>query len=305
LKKILKDKIDLSKYIKKCGVEKKRVVFTDIEIEGRVFKFLLSPILTKEVKEICIGVVVLIQDITEEKILDRSKDEFFSIASHELRTPLTAIRGNTSMILEYYTEVLKDPELKSMIDDVHESSIRLINIVNDFLNVSRLEQSRMVFNITNFNLDELIPETIKEYDVTVSRKNIGISYIDPKETLPLVSGDADKVRQVLINLLGNSLKFTTKGKIKIETETGDKFVKIFVSDTGIGIPLKQQSLLFHKFQQAGENLFTRDAAGGSGLGLYISKMMMEGMGGEIKLEKSEVDKGSTFSFTLPIVKKIK
>ena len=163
----------------------------------------------------------------------------------------------------------------------------------------------MVFNITNFNLDELIPETIKEYDVTVSRKNIGISYIDPKETLPLVSGDADKVRQVLINLLGNSLKFTTKGKIKIETETGDKFVKILVSDTGRGIPLKQQSLLFHKFQHAGENLFTRDAAGGSGLGLYISKMIMEGMGGEIKLEKSEVDKGSTFSFTLPIVKKIK
>ncbi|MFA5025369.1 MAG: ATP-binding protein [Candidatus Shapirobacteria bacterium] len=300
LKSLLKDKIDLSKYIKNCGLDKKRLDFTDIEIKGKYYHFLLSPILTKEINESCIGVVVLIQDITEAKILERSKDEFFSIASHELRTPLTAIRGNTSMILEYYGEAIKDPELKAMVDDIHESSIRLINIVNDFLNVSRLEQSRMEFNIKEFDISEIINETLKEYNVTGSQNKISMDYEKETNPPPKVVGDADKVRQVLINLVGNSIKFTEQGGVKISTEVMNKFVKVLVSDTGRGIPLKQQSLLFHKFQQAGASLFTRDTAGGSGLGLYISRMMLEGMGGEIKLEKSEEGKGSTFSFTIPI-----
>jgi len=300
LKKILKDKLDLSRYIKNCGKEKKRQAFSDIEIEGRFFQFLLSPILTNNTSEVCIGVVILIQDITEAKILDRSKDEFFSIASHELRTPLTAIRGNTSMILEYYADAIKEPELKAMVDDIHASSIRLINIVNDFLNVSRLEQSRMVYDLKELELEKLIPEIIKEYDVTGSRRNLNIDFINPASPIPKVLADSEKVRQVLINLLGNAIKFTTKGGIKIDTSVDNKFVKILVTDTGRGIPLKQQSLLFHKFQQTGSSLFTRDTAGGSGLGLYISKMMAEGMGGSVALEKSEIDKGSTFSLSLPV-----
>jgi len=303
LKAVLKDKLDLGKYIKNCGKDKKSLVFTDIEINGRFFQFLLSPIIVKETNEVCIGIVILIQDITEAKNLERSKDEFFSIASHELRTPLTAIRGNTSMILEYYANAIKDPELKAMVDDIHSSSIRLINIVNDFLNVSRLEQSRMVYDLKETNLDKLIPEIIKEYDVTSSRQKISIDYTPPKATIPTVMADTDKVRQVLINLLGNALKFTTKGGVVISIATEDKFVKVLVTDTGRGIPLKQQSLLFHKFQQTGSSLFTRDTAGGSGLGLYISRMMIEGMGGEVKLERSEENIGSVFSFSLPIANK--
>ena len=303
LKKVLKEKIDLNKFISKDGTDKRRLNFPNVEIGGRYYQFLLSPILSHDVKEVFIGVVILIQDTTEAKILERSKDEFFSIASHELRTPLTAIRGNTSMILEYYAEAIKEPELKAMVDDIHESSIRLINIVNDFLNVSRLEQSRMVFDIKKFDIDEIIRETLKEYNVTGSRKKLSLDYVKLATPLPLVLGDADKVRQVLINLVGNSLKFTSKGGVKISTEILDKFVKVLVSDTGRGIPLKQQSLLFHKFQQTGESLFTRDTAGGSGLGLYISRMMLEGMGGEVILEKSEVNVGTTFSFTIPLAPK--
>lgn len=303
LKTTLGDKLDLGKYIKNCGREKRRLVLSDVELEGRILQFLLSPILTKEDNDVCIGVVILIQDITEAKILDRSKDEFFSIASHELRTPLTAIRGNTSMILEYYAEAIKDPELKAMVDDIHESSIRLIHIVNDFLNVSRLEQGKMVYDATAFDIEKIIPETIKEYDVTGSRKNLKIDFTPSATPLPMVLADVDKVRQVLINLLGNALKFTTEGGVIINTEVSGKFVKVLVTDTGRGIAEKQQSLLFHKFQQAGSNLFTRDTVGGTGLGLYISKMMVEGMRGELKLEKSEEGKGTTFSFSLPIATK--
>ena len=299
LKEILKPHLDLKKYIQNCDKERKRLNFSDIEINSKIYQFLLSPILTSEPQVSCIGVVILIQDITEAKILDRSKDEFFSIASHELRTPLTAIRGNTSMILEYYADAIKDPELKAMIDDVHESSIRLINIVNDFLNIGRLEQGKMVYDIKEVNLEKIIPETIKEYDVTGSRKKIGIEYLHPPSPLPQVLADVDKVRQVLINLLGNALKFTDKGGVKISTEVVDKFVKVIVTDTGRGIPHSQQNLLFHKFQQASSSLFTRDTVGGTGLGLYISKMMIQDMMGELKLEHSETGKGSAFSFTLP------
>ena len=300
IKQLLKDKINLDEYIKNCADEKSSSVFEDIDLKGRIYRFLISPILTHDQNISCLGIVILIQDTTETKILERSKDEFFSIASHELRTPLTAIRGNTSMILEYYSKSLGDPELKSMIDDIHESSVRLINIVNDFLNVSRLEQSRMKFNVSNFSLDELIPGTIKEYDAAASKKNVNLEYQTPSTSIPPVKADKDRVKEVLINLIGNALKFTDKGSIIINTEPMDKFVKVSVTDTGRGIPLKQQSLLFHKFQQTGESLFTRDTSGGSGLGLYISKLMIEGMGGELKLESSEEDKGSVFSFTLPL-----
>ena len=205
------------------------------------------------------------------------------------------------MILEYYSKAVEDPELKAMIDDIHESSIRLINIVNDFLNVSRLEQGKMDFDKKEFKIDELISEVIAEYKTTGSQKNLSIEYID---TLlpPPVMADSDKTRQILTNLIGNALKFTNEGGIKIATMVSGKFVNVSVSDTGRGIPLKQQGLLFRRFQQAGENLFTRDTVGGTGLGLYISRLMIEGMGGKIWVEKSEEGKGSTFSFSLPIVK---
>ncbi len=300
LKELIKSRLDLSPFIQRCGIEKKRVVLSDIEFNSRILRILLSPILTGTAEESCLGVVVLIQDVTEEKNLERSKDEFFSIASHELRTPLTAIRGNTSMILQDYADTIKDPELKSMVEDVHESSIRLIDIVNDFLNVSRLEQGKMVYDLKPIQLAELIPTTVKEFMNSGILKQLNLVYLPPSNPLPEVLADIDKVREVIINLLGNAAKFTSNGSIKIITQVAPKFVRVLVSDTGRGIPEKQQSLLFHKFQQATSSIFTRDTVGGTGLGLYISRMMIEAMGGELKLEESTEGKGSTFSLTLPI-----
>jgi PAS domain S-box-containing protein len=302
ISQILGEKIELNKKLNEVIKSGKLIHVRDFDFGSRFLSVYIGPVIPKG-ESSPIGAVMTIEDITEKTIMERSKDEFFSIASHELRTPLTAIRGNTSMILEYYADAIKEPELKAMVDDVHESSIRLINIVNDFLNVSRLEQSRMVYDTKEFDVAEIIPETIKEYNVTGSRQKLSLDYLPPQTKAPMVLADADKVRQVIINLLGNAIKFTDKGGITITTETLPNFVKVLITDTGRGIPLKQQSLLFHKFQQAGASLFTRDTAGGSGLGLYISKMMVEGMGGEIKLEKSEIDKGSTFSFSLPIATK--
>jgi signal transduction histidine kinase len=262
----------------------------------------IAPIVTMGNKNFSvIGNVMLVENITEQKLLERSKDEFFSIASHELRTPLTAIRGNTSMIMDYYQNELKDPQVKEMVSDVHESSIRLISIVNDFLDMSRLELGKIEFKKDSLDLSKLIPEVIKEYQVTGSRKGVSIVFKDAGK-VPSAVGDEDRFKQVLINLIGNGLKFTEKGEIAISLKVEGNSVKVLVSDTGMGISEENQKLLFRKFQQAESNIITRDTTRGTGLGLYISKMMVEKMGGQIKLEESAVGKGTTFSFTLPIGK---
>ena len=284
--------------------EKKLIEIKEISFGNKFLHFYIAPIIANIGKnESDIGTVILFDDITEEKVLNRSKDEFFSIASHELRTPLTAIKGNTSLILDHYKEKLADPELKEMIDDIHESSIRLIDIVNDFLNVSRLEQGRLEFKPTAFNLAELITKSLGEYQVTGSRNKIGLEFVAPVEAIPEVYADLDRVRQILINLIGNGIKYTDTGGVKISLKNVPGFVNVYISDSGRGIPPQNQVLLFHKFQQAGSSLYTRDTSKGTGLGLYISKLMVEGMGGKIWLESSIPGKGSVFAFCLPVFTK--
>lgn len=297
----LKGAIDLRALIDRSVSKKQALLVKQLEFQGRFLKILITPIM--ELANV-IGCVVLVEDITSAKILERSRDEFFSIASHELRTPLTAIRGNTSMIEEFYGDKIKDPELKDMISDIHESSVRLIEIVNDFLDTSRLEQGKMEFKRAPIDLVSLITSVIKEYQVTGSQKKLAIEYHpDEKTSIPKVFADPDKAKQVLINLIGNSLKFTEQGGVTVTTQVLKGFVKILVTDTGRGISQANQKLIFHKFQQANSSLLTRDASKGTGLGLYISKLIIEGMGGEIGLESSAEGKGTTFSFNLPIVTK--
>ena len=117
--------------------------------------------------------------------------------------------------------------------------------------------------------------------------------------------DADRVKQVIYNFIGNAMKFTTHGSITISSEVKGRQLKVLITDTGSGIPLDRQHLLFHKFQQASNNILTRDTTRGTGLGLYISKLLVEKMHGKIRLEHSEEGKGSTFSFTLPLAKSSK
>ena len=246
-----------------------------------------------------IGAVILVEDITEQKVLERSKDDFLSIASHELRTPLTAIRGNASLIKKYYGDKLPDKGVVEMIDDIHTSAIRLIDIVNDFLDATSLEQGKMQMTPTTFSLGEIINEVIREFHGIADSKGIKLETHEDMAKAPSVSGDKQRIKQVLYNLIGNAMKFTDKGKVTISIKADDHFVYTTVSDTGKGMPPENQRLLFGKFQQAGNSLLTRDGTKGTGLGLYISKLIMERSGGTIGLEHSEVGKGSSFVFSLP------
>ncbi len=275
----------------------------EVEYNGRILRIFVAPIMNSapQAEDKILGSVVLLEDITEEKVQERSRDEFFSIASHELRTPLTAIRGNASIIMQMYKKLLEDKDLHEMVFDIHESSTRLIDIVNDFLDTSRLEQGKAKFNNSEVALDRVIENVVYEMRAVLNEKHLTLQYDHMTlDKLPKIWADPDRVKQVLYNLVGNAAKFTEKGGIAIAAASIGNMMKVTVTDTGRGISPEGQQILFHKFQQAGSSLLTRDTTRGTGLGLYISKMLVENMGGQITLESSNEGKGSVFSFVLPL-----
>lgn len=298
----LKGVVNFKETVQSAIKDKKPFEFKNLTLGTQFLHLYFSPVILFEDNFRVIGTVVLVQDETEEKIVERSKDEFFSIASHELRTPLTAIRGNAAMIRDYYMNQLPDDSVKEMVTDIHASSTRLIGIVNDFLDISRLEQGKIKFTIAPMDMVEILDSCCTELEAAIKEKNLNLICQKPTNELPQVMGDKERIKQVVINLVGNAIKFTDAGgTITITPETSGNFVSVSVTDSGRGIPLENQQLLFRKFQQAGSSLFTRDTTKGTGLGLYISKMIVTGMGGTIQLVKSEPDKGTTFAFKLPIV----
>ncbi|HTY39848.1 MAG TPA: PAS domain-containing sensor histidine kinase [Candidatus Paceibacterota bacterium] len=288
-----------------CLAKRQSLDTRDVSFNKRFLWVFVSPIVVAARPEEAIGTAILIDDITEARILERTREEFFSIASHELRTPLTAIRGNASLIKDFYAQK-NDPEtmkeIMRMVDDIHQSSIRLIAIVNDFLDASRLEQKKIEFNLTTFAPLDLLRTVVKEFEKMANDAGVALVLEEPADPLPNIFADQDRTKQIIINLIGNALNYTRQGGITVKAERDGDNVKIIVSDTGVGIAPENQPLLFRKFQQAGTSILTRDATRGTGLGLYISKLLAESMNGGIELVRSEVGKGSTFCVVLPVAR---
>jgi len=275
--------------------EVKNVVFDD-----RSWRLYLSPMV---VNRVSIGCAVLFQDTTQERLLERSRDEFFSIASHELRTPLTSIKGNSSLILQFYKKILKDETLNEMVTDIHDSSDRLIEIVNDFLDVSRLEQGRIEFHLEKLQVSKVIEDVVYGMGALIKQKKLKVHLshnIRQIDALPEVVVDKNRLKQVFFNLLGNAVKFTSKGSISVDAEVVRDMIKLTFTDTGTGISTESQTLLFRKFQQASDSILTRDSTNGTGLGLYISRLLASGMGGELGLQSSVPGKGSVFFVLVPV-----
>lgn len=292
------DTYDIRSKLKKAMRTKQPVVSKEIEVGEHILHICISPIQDPNGKS-DLGVVILFDDITQAKLLERSKDEFFSIASHELRTPLTAVRGNSALIQQLYAPQLNDKDFDGMIGDIHGASVRLIEIVNDFLDASRLEQGRIKYDKQVFDIYEILQAVATEIAIVAKEKGNKVEIVGKPQSLPMVYADRNRVKQIVYNLVGNAMKFTERGVITIEPIIEGAKMQILVRDTGPGISSKDQRLLFRKFQQAKNTLKTREARG-TGLGLYISKLLTEQMGGRISLEHSEIGHGTTFSFTLPL-----
>jgi signal transduction histidine kinase len=275
--------------------------FKEVDFGNRALRLFIAPMAANgmpgQVQQV--GAVMLVEDITDQVVAERSKDEFFSIASHELRTPLTAIRGNASLITTYYKDKLPDKNIVEMVDDIHASAVRLIEIVNDFLDVSSLEQGRILMNPEIIKPAEVVQEVIHEMQSLAQAKNIALVVDQSVNELPTVKVDRRRLKQVIYNLVGNALKFTDEGSVILQGGADDKIVEIAVTDTGPGMSAEDQRMLFKKFQQANTSLLTRDATQGTGLGLYISKLIVQLSGGKIWLARTEVGKGTTFIFSLP------
>ncbi len=244
--------------------------------------------------------VALKQANVHLKKLDEAKSEFLSIASHQLRTPLTGIKGYLSMILEGdYGKV--DKKQEKIIQDVFNASDRMSRLINVFLNVSRIESGRLKLEYTDVNLGDLINECIKDLKSPAQKKGLKLTFNHKKNKIPIISADSDKIKDVILNLIDNAIKYTPQGKIDIKLlKQDDDQILVQVKDTGIGLDGFGIEKLFSKFSRG--NGISKINTGGSGLGLYIVKRIIEEHGGKAWAESEGLDKGSIFQFTLPINK---
>ncbi len=291
-----RDKFNLTAAYQRCVATKEAVVSGEIDAGDKTFKVSLFPIVTEKV----IGVVVIIDDITEAVLLVRKKEEFFTVAAHELRTPLTSIRGNMSMIKDYYKEKMNDPQVIDMVSHAYDSSIRLIKIVNDFLDASKFENGASITNIEKVDMVKIAMDVVTEITAVAKAKGLRLIY-NPNPKLPPVLADPTRLKQVIYNFVGNAVNYTQQGAVEVQINPEGDYLKLTVKDSGIGISPQNQRLLFQKFQQAGKTVLSRDGSVGTGMGLYISKLLINAMKGNIGLLESS-NKGSIFFFTIPIAK---
>ena len=225
------------------------------------------------------------------------REEFLALTTHDLRSPLTVISGVISFFTSGRLGELS-PEQKNMVSMMERNTQSLIELVNDLLDASKLESGTMRLDVASIEVGALVKELRETMEPSAREKEIELAATIPPD-LPAVEADRPKLRRILLNLLSNALKFTQKnGRIEIKVERmSERDLRISVSDTGVGIAPEDVERLFDKFEQA-RSRATRGEKG-TGLGLYITRQLVELHGGEIKVE-SKLGHGSTFSFTLPI-----
>ena len=228
--------------------------------------------------------------------MSHTKDEFLAHTSHELRTPLNSILGFTKLILDGFAT---DPkEQRDLLRDVYSSAQHLLGLVNDILDIGRIEAGRMPLQIEDLDPRHLLDSTLPLVMVQAGEKHLELRDETVGQSLPWVRGDVVRLRQVLLNLLQNAVKFTPRGSVKVRARAEDSSLLIEVVDTGIGVPEDKQDAVFQKFVQADPSHSRR--LGGTGLGLSISRKLVEMMGGRIGLESEGQGKGTRVWFTLPL-----
>jgi len=230
----------------------------------------------------------------QTKKLDQLKSDFVSKVSHELRTPLTSIKGFTEILLSY--QDVDQKTQKEFISIIHEESERLTRLINDILDLSKIESGKTDWQIRSLSPFEIAVRAAKSLRAMALEKNLAI-VIEVPETLPNIQGDADRLIQVLDNLLSNAIKFSDHGKITLQGKQEDSMIRLSVIDEGIGIPEPDLEKIFDKFFQLGDTRSGKPR--GTGLGLAICREIIQYLGGKIWCE-SRHGKGSRFHFTLPV-----
>lgn len=261
----------------------------------RYFQVTVLPVVSRG-KEM-IGTMIILHDITREKEIDRMKTEFVSIAAHQLRTPLSALKWTLRTILDGDLGQLR-PEQKTFLEKGYGSNERMIELINDLLNVARIEEGRFLHEFSEVSLEELVKEVIKSLRPSIEAKSLDFSFEKPIKPLPKIKVDQDSIQLVIENLLENAISYTpAKGRLRIVLKSIKVGIEVLVEDTGLGIPEAEQKNIFTKFFR-GSNIREIQPAG-TGLGLFVCKNIIEAHGGRIWFESQE-NKGTTFHFSLPI-----
>tara|TARA_Y100000031_G_scaffold139371_1_gene166019 strand:- start:683 stop:2227 length:1545 start_codon:yes stop_codon:yes gene_type:complete len=244
------------------------------------------------------GFVAVMRDITFEKEVERMKSDFVANVSHEIRSPMAPMKDALGLVLDETAGPLNEKQKKFLLL-LDNNMNRLVRLINDLLDLSKIEAGKMPINKEMINIGYVVKDTVESIRLYATKKNIDLA-IKVEKALPQISCDIDRITQVIVNLVMNAIKFTPEdGKIRIKIECpkgkNKKFIEVSIKDTGPGMTQERADLLFNRFKQ----LVSPSAVKGTGLGLSISKAIIEMHGGAIQLE-SKPGKGSTFKFTLPI-----
>jgi PAS domain S-box-containing protein len=252
------------------------------------FAFVLEDIDERKIKQK--------QKIKNLKELDKTKTNFLNIISHELKTPLTAILAHLDVLDDLKLEFSK--ELLTSLDAIRRNSSHLNGLIENLLEISRMESKKLELNLEEIDPNHLIKEVVRSLKIFSDKKNLEL--IIELENLPKITADYERVKEILYNLVHNAIKFTNKGSIKIIGSKQKEFILIDIKDTGTGVQNEKMKSLFQKFYQIDPSISRRH--GGTGLGLSIAKQLVELHGGKIGI-RSKSGKGSTFFFLLPIKQK--
>jgi hypothetical protein len=233
--------------------------------------------------------------------LDRMKSEFVSIASHQMRSPLTSIRGYAEAVLDGTFGTISE-KIKEVNEHVRDSSYIMLKAVDDFLNISRIEQGKLDYSMATFDICSMLRDVVAEQEQIAKRRHLDLLLELPEDGVCNLYADATKVKQIFDNILDNAIKYTPDGKITVrftrDTEAG--VVRVAIADTGIGLTEDGKRNLFKKFNRAvnAKKLNT----GGTGLGLYVAKQMISAHQGRIWAESGGEGRGSTFYVEFPLHK---
>jgi PAS domain S-box-containing protein len=243
------------------------------------------------------GNVVVLRDITREIEADRAKRNFISSVSHELRTPLTSIKGYVDLLLLNAAGPLNDGQV-SFLGVVKNNANRLMDLINDILEIGRIDENKILLSFEPLEIAHVLSDVIQTLRAEIERKSLDVS-VAVTSDVPTIIADPRRITQVLLNMLSNAVKYTySGGQVLVRASLNPAgLLQVDVEDNGVGISPEQQQHLFRRFYRADNPL--RDEAGGTGLGLSIAKSLVELHGGEMWVE-SDVGKGSTFSFIIPV-----
>ncbi len=286
---------ELSKVLEK---EKKQVLRKEISfLNGDLVLEVTSKFIFSHREKIAI--LISLHDMSREKVVERMKSQFVSIAAHQLRTPLSIIKWSLSMLLEGDLGILTK-EQKDLIVKTYDTNERMIRLINDLLNVARIEEGRFMYKPKTVDLVEVVDLIIDNARPLAKGKDIDLTFKKPKdESSKIVKADIEKLSLAIKNLVENAIFYTKNGGTVIVSVKRKKDQVVFsVKDNGIGLPKKQWSRIFTKFFRADNAI--RMETEGTGLGLFITKNIIEAHGGKIGF-KSKENEGTTFTFHLPAI----